>query len=74
VTQKPAAGLPTQVTNDKGRYQALSRVRPDKDPNYERIFIASQFDLKVVDCKIPIPDLRIEYEDDCRNKREHGNH
>jgi hypothetical protein len=47
-------------------YQALSRERPDKDPRYERIFIANQFDLKVVDGKIPIPDLRIEYEDDCR--------
>ena len=48
-------------------YQALSRMRPDKDPRYERIFIANQFDLKVVDDKIPIPDLRIEYEDDCRD-------
>ena len=53
----------------KGLYQALSRVRPDKDPRYERIFIANQFDLKVVDGKIPIPDLRIEYEDDCRDVR-----
>ena len=48
-------------------YQKLSRMRPDKDPRYERIFIANQFDLKVVDDKIPIPDLRIEYEDDCRD-------
>jgi hypothetical protein len=50
-------------------YQALSRMRPDKDPRYERIFIANQFDLKVVDRKIPIPDLRIEYEDNCRDVR-----
>ena len=47
----------------KDLYRALSRMRPDKDPRYERIFIANQFDLKVVDGKIPIPDLRIEYED-----------
>jgi len=53
----------------KDLYQALSRIRPDKDPRYERIFIANQFDLKVVDGKIPIPDLRIEYEDDCRDVR-----
>jgi hypothetical protein len=53
----------------KDLYQALSRMRPDKDPRYERIFIANQFDLKVVDGKIPIPDLRIEYEDDCRDVR-----
>lgn len=53
----------------KDLYQALSRMRPDRDPRYERIFIANQFDLKVVDGKIPIPDLRIEYEDDCRYVR-----
>jgi hypothetical protein len=53
----------------KDLYQALSRMRPDKDPRYERIFIANQFDLKVVNGKIPIPDLRIEYEDDCREIR-----
>jgi DNA-binding MarR family transcriptional regulator len=53
----------------KDLYQALSRTQPDKDPRYERIFIANQFDLKVVDGKIPIPDLRIEYEDDCRDVR-----
>jgi hypothetical protein len=51
----------------KDLYKKLSRMRPDKDPRYERIFIANQFDLKVVDGKIPIPDLRIEYEDDCRD-------
>src|SRR5437879_11520720 len=44
-------------------------MRPDKDPRYERISIANQCDLKVVDGKIPIPDLRIEYEDDCRDVR-----
>jgi hypothetical protein len=53
----------------KDLYQALSRMRPDKDPRYERILIANQFDLKVVNDKIPIPDLRIEYEDDCRDIR-----
>ena len=53
----------------KDLYQALSRMRPDKDSRYERISIANQFDLKVVDGKIPIPDLRIEYEDDCRDVR-----
>src|SRR5207245_10547913 len=53
----------------KDLYQALSRMRADKDPRYERIFIANQFDLKAVDGKIPIPDLRIEYEDDCRAAR-----
>jgi hypothetical protein len=31
---------------------------PTKDARYERIFIANQFDLKVVDGKIPVPDLR----------------
>jgi len=51
----------------KDLYKALSRMRPDKDPRYERIFIANQFDLKVVNDKIPIPDLRIEYEDECRD-------
>jgi hypothetical protein len=45
--------------------RALSRMRPDKDPRYERISIAGKFDLKVVNDKIPMPDLRIEYEDEC---------
>ncbi len=49
----------------KDFYRALSRVRPDRDLSYERINIASQYDLKVVDDKIPVPDLRIEYEDPC---------
>ncbi|MFZ0521031.1 MAG: hypothetical protein WAN14_20730 [Candidatus Acidiferrales bacterium] len=53
----------------KDLYKSLSRMRPDKDPRYERIFIANQFDLKVVNGKIPIPDLRIEYEDNCREIR-----
>jgi hypothetical protein len=51
----------------KELYQAISRMRPDKDPAYERIAIASRFDLKVVNGKIPISDLRIEYEDECRD-------
>jgi hypothetical protein len=51
----------------KDLYQAFSRMRPDRDPACERISIASQFDLKVVGDKIPIPDLRIEYEDECRD-------
>lgn len=51
----------------KDLYHALSKMQPDKDPRYERISIASQFDLKVVNDKIPIPDLRIEYEDECRD-------
>jgi hypothetical protein len=38
----------------KDLYKALSRIRPDKDPRYERISIANQFDLKVVDGKVPI--------------------
>jgi hypothetical protein len=51
----------------KELYQALSKMRPDKDPAYERIAIANRFDLKIVNNKIPIPDLRIEYEDECRD-------
>jgi len=51
----------------KDLYRALSRMQPDKDPRYERISVASHFDLKVVNGKIPIPDLRIEYEDECRD-------
>ena len=48
-------------------YKKLSRVQPDKDLAYERIRLASEYDLKVVNDKIPIPDLRIEYEDECRD-------
>ncbi len=48
-------------------YKKLSRIPPDKDLAYERIRLASEFDLKVVKDKIPVPDLRIEYEDECRD-------
>lgn len=48
-------------------YKKLSRVPPDKDLAYQRIRLASEYDLKVVNDKIPIPDLRIEYEDECRD-------
>ena len=48
-------------------YKKLSRVPPDKDLGYERIRLASEYDLKVVNDKIPIPDLRIEYEDECQD-------
>jgi hypothetical protein len=34
---------------------------------YERIRVANEYDLKVVNDKIPVPDLRIEYEDECRD-------
>jgi hypothetical protein len=51
----------------KDLYRALSRIQPDKNARDERISIASRYDLKVVNGKIPIPDLRIEYEDECRN-------
>lgn len=48
-------------------YRKLSCIDPNKNPAYERIDIASEFGLHVVDDKIPVPDLRIEYEDECRN-------
>jgi len=48
-------------------YKKLSHIDPDKNPAYERIRVASEYDLQVVNDKIPVPDLRIEYEDDCRN-------
>lgn len=51
----------------KDLYRALSRIQPDKNPRDERISVASRFDLKVVNGKIPIPDMRIEYEDECRD-------
>ena len=51
----------------KELYRALSRIQPDKNARDDRISIASRYDLKVVNGKIPIPDLRIEYEDECRN-------
>jgi hypothetical protein len=50
-------------------YRKLSRVDPDKELAYERIRVANEYDLKVVNGKIPVPDLRIEYEDDCREIR-----
>jgi hypothetical protein len=48
-------------------YRRLSRVPPDRNLAYERIRLASEYDLKVVKDKIPVPDLRIEYEDECRD-------
>jgi len=50
-------------------YRKLSRVDPNKKLAYERIRVANEFDLKVVNDKIPVPDLRIEYEDECRELR-----
>src|SRR6266849_9438064 len=50
-------------------YTSLSRVDPNKDLAYERIRVANEYDLKVVNDKIPVPDLRIEYEDECREIR-----
>jgi hypothetical protein len=50
-------------------YSKLARVDPNKKLAYERIRVANEFDLKVVNEKIPIPDLRIEYEDECRELR-----
>ena len=50
-------------------YRKLSRVDPSKKLAYERIRVASEYDLKVVNRKIAVPDLRIEYEDECRNIR-----
>jgi hypothetical protein len=50
-------------------YRKLSQVRLEKDPVYERIQLASEYDLKFVNHKIVVPDLRIEYEDECRDIR-----
>ena len=50
-------------------YRKLSRVRPEKNPVYERIQLASEYDLKFVNHKIVVPDLRIEYEDECKDIR-----
>ena len=50
-------------------YRKLSRVDPNKKLDYERIRVANEYDLKVVNDKIPVPDLRIEYEDECRELR-----
>lgn len=48
-------------------YKKLSQIDPSKNPAYERIRVANEYDLHLVEDKIPIPDLRIEYEDECRN-------
>jgi hypothetical protein len=48
-------------------YRKLSRVPAERNLAYERIHLASEYDLKVVNDKIPVPDLRIEYEDECRD-------
>lgn len=48
-------------------YKKLSQIDPHKNPAYERIRVANEYDLHVVNDKIPVPDLRIEYEDECRN-------
>jgi hypothetical protein len=48
-------------------YRALSKVDPAKDPAYERMYVANRHGLKVVDGKVPIPDLRIEYETETRD-------
>ena len=53
----------------KDLYRKLSRVDPNKKLAYERIRVANEYDLKVVNGKIPVPDLRIEYEDECRELR-----
>jgi len=50
-------------------YNKLSQVDPNKKLAYERIRVANEYDLKVVNDKIPVPDLRIEYEDECRELR-----
>jgi hypothetical protein len=48
-------------------YRELNKVDPTKNLDYERIYIANRHGLKVVDGKIPIPDLRIEYETETRD-------
>jgi hypothetical protein len=48
-------------------YRALSKLDPAKNPEYERMYAANRHGLKVVDGKIPIPDLRIEYETETRD-------
>src|SRR5229473_8228379 len=53
----------------KDLYGKLSQVDPNKKLAYERIRVANEYDLKVVNDKIPVPDLRIEYEDECRELR-----
>lgn len=48
-------------------YSALSKIDPDKNAEYNRMYVANRHGLKVVDGKIPIPDLRIEYETEARD-------
>lgn len=48
-------------------YRALSKIDPAKNPDYERMYVANRHGLKVVDGKIPIPDLRIDYETETRD-------
>lgn len=48
-------------------YHALSKIAPAKNLDYERMYVANRHGLKVVDGKIPIPDLRIEYETESRD-------
>ena len=49
-------------------YRKLARLDShQEDYAFRRIEIASEFDLHPVNDKIPIPDLRIEYEDECRD-------
>jgi hypothetical protein len=48
-------------------YRALSKADPAKNPDYERMHVANRHGLKVIDGKIPIPDLRIEYETETRD-------
>ena len=50
-------------------YRKLSQIDRNKKLAYERIRVANEYDLKVVNDKIPVPDLRIEYEDECRDLR-----
>ncbi len=50
-------------------YKKLAQVDPNKKLDYERIRVAYEYDLKVVNDKIPVPDLRIEYEDESRELR-----
>lgn len=37
-------------------YRKLSRIDPNKELAYERIGVANEYDLKVVNGKIPVPD------------------
>jgi hypothetical protein len=53
----------------QGLYKKMAQVDPNKKLAYERIRVVNEFDLKVVNDKIPIPDLRIEYADECRELR-----